>query len=229
MAGKSDAHMQKEPEMGTGWGKIRGHWTAQGVGGIGSVLEEVRVNCIFEQLFCTQHTQWKEMPHRLWFWWLKNLNIFHLPSPCPQRTTTSYPLLHPHLLLSRLNFFEVNRYNRQEDVEKEWNLSHTSLISIKLQGSWKIKGKDLGAKHILGFTEPHFGFPNPGLGRSTRSARLWSKLFQGWNQLCGVGDPQTKVGVVGPPSSQRNVAIAFYECFHFYEIRNLPLMTWEQK
>lgn len=55
---------------------------------------------------------------------------------------------------------------------KEWNLSHTSSISIKLHGSWKIKGKDLGAKHILGFIEPHFGFPNTELGHSIHEARL---------------------------------------------------------
>lgn len=130
----------------------------------------------------TTHTQWKEMPHRLWFWWLNNLDISHLPNPCLKRTTTSYPFLHPHLLPSRLNFFEVNGYNGQGDVGKEWNLSHTSSISIKLHGSWKIKGKGLGAKHILGFIEPHFRFPNPGLGHSIPSARLWNKLFQGWNQ-----------------------------------------------
>ena len=73
---------------------------------------------------------------------------------------------------------------------KEWNLSHTSSISIKLHGSWKIKGKGLGAKHILGFIEPHFGFPNPGFGHCIHSARLWSKPFQAWNQSSGIWDPQ---------------------------------------
>lgn len=54
------------------------------------------------------------------------------PSPplCSQRTTTSYPFLNPHLLPS----FEVNGYNGWGDVGKEWNLSHTSSISIKLHG-----------------------------------------------------------------------------------------------
>lgn len=59
------------------------------------------------------------------------------PSPPPyfHRTTTSYPFLNPHLLPSRQNAFEVNGYNGRGDVGKEWNLSHTSLISIKLHGS----------------------------------------------------------------------------------------------
>ena len=82
---------------------------------------------------------------------------------------------------------------------KEWNLSHTSSISIKLHGSWKIKGKGLGAKHILGFTEPHIGFPNPGFGHCIHSARLWSKPFQDWNQSCGIWDPQDQSGGLWVP------------------------------
>lgn len=57
------------------------------------------------------------------------------PRPCSQRTTTFYPFLNPHLLPSRRNSFEVNGYNGWGDVGKEWNLSHTSSISIKLHGS----------------------------------------------------------------------------------------------
>ena len=120
----------------------------------------------------------------------EELGHFPSPHPCSQRTTTSYAFLHSHLLPSRLNSFEVNGYSGWGDVGKEWNLSHTSSISIKLHGSWKIKGKGLGAKDILGFIEPHFAFPSPGLGHCIHSARLWSKPFQGWNQSCRIWDPQ---------------------------------------
>lgn len=159
----------------------------------------------------------------------KELGYFPSPYPCPQRIATSYSFLHPHLLPSRLNFFEVNGYNRLGDVGTEWNLSHASSISIKLHGSWKIKGKDLGAKHILGFIEPHFGFPNAELGHSIHEARLWSKSFQGWNQSYGTGTYKTKVRGCESPFIMKEWAIAFYECFHYFEIRNLLWMRQEYK
>lgn len=173
----------------------------------------------------TSLTQWQEIhvciSHRLWLWWLKNLDIIHHPIPCFQRSATSYAFLHPHLLPSRLNSSEVNRYNGQGNVGKEWNSSHTSSISIKLHGSWKIKGKGLGAKHILGFIEIHFGFEY-----SIHSARdCEAKHFRaGISPLESATHETKEGGNLSFPSSQRDTAIAFYECFHFYEIRNLLLM-----
>lgn len=42
-------------------GDSAGYWKPQGAGGFGSGLDDVQVNCIFQQPFCTQQTQQKEM------------------------------------------------------------------------------------------------------------------------------------------------------------------------
>lgn len=183
----------------------------------------VYLRCESEWHLQTSLTEWQEIhvciSHRLWLWRLKNFNIIHRPIPCFQRTAMSYPFLHPHLLPSRLNSSEVNRYNGQGDVGKEWNLFHTSSISITLHGSWKIKGKGLGAKHILGFIET-------GLECSIHSARdCEAKHFRAGTSPVESGTHETKEWeILSLPSSQRDTAIGFYECFCFYEIRNLLSM-----
>lgn len=187
---QSRGHIWEESEWGQGWGRQFRPLETLGSGryrkriwGCESELHLQRAT-----LHMT-HSMKRNAPYAVVLV-AEELGHFPSPHPCSQRTTTSYAFLHAHLLPSRLNSFEVNGYSGWGDVGKEWNLSHTSSISFKLHGSWKIKGKGLGAKHILGFIEPHFGFPIPGLGHCIHSARLWRKPFQGWNQSCGIWAPQ---------------------------------------